>query len=153
MNQSIFFLVFCCATCISFGQPSPRHQFIDPTGTYTLKGERQKREITGNFAEIRVKLIEDSMLAFTMYCNNGYPEYTSGTLIDTVGYFDNQAWYSSPTDKSCQIQFSFHTNGIHIKRVYTDPASTCGFKSGVLPLGFIEKSSSAIPIIQPIKRP
>jgi hypothetical protein len=73
--------------------------------------------------------------------------------VDTVSYSDNKATYSSKFDSSCQIQFSFESDGLSIKTIYTDPYSTCGFEKGVLPLGFIEKSSSSIPVIQHIKRP
>lgn len=153
MIKTNLFLLLYCACHFCFGQRLPGPPFIDPTGTYILKGEKQKGEIIGNFAEIRIKLLEDSLLAFTMYCNKGYPEYKSGSLTDTVGYVDNKAVYSSTSDTSCQIQFTFDLHGLNIKTVYTDPASTCGFGKGVLPLGFIEKSSSSVPIIQRLSRP
>jgi hypothetical protein len=149
----MFLIFFCCTAYLSSGQPSPKSNFIDPTGTYILKGEKQKGEIVGNFGEIRVKLIEDSLLAFTMYWNKGYPEYTPGSLTDTVAYTDNKAVHSSKSDPSCQIQFAFDISGLHIKMIYTDPVSNCGFEKGVLPLGFIEKASSSVPVIQPINRP
>lgn len=153
MNKAIIFLFFSCTTHFCFSQLLSKNTFINPTGTYILKGENQKGEIVGNFAEIRIKLLSDSLLAFTMYCNKGFPDYTSGALIDTVAYIHNSAMYASKLDASCQLQFAFEPDRLHIKIIYTDPASNCGFERGVLPLGFIEKSSSSIPIIQPIIRP
>ena len=151
MNKSILFLLFYCSFHSSFTQPSPR-VFINPTGTYILKGEKNKGEIVGNFAEIRFKLLSDSLLAVTMYCNKGYPEYTSGSLTDTITYSDNRAVLYVKSEPSCQIHFSFSTDGLSIKQIYSDPASTCGFGKGVVPLGFIEKHSSETPVIQSISR-
>jgi hypothetical protein len=152
MNKTILFLLFYCSFHSSFTQPSLR-AFINPTGTYILKGEKNKGEIVGNFAEIRFKLISDSLLAFTMYCNKGYPEYTSGSITDTIAYTDNTATVYVKSEPSCQIHFSFVTEGVTIKQLYSDPASTCGFGKGVIPLGFIEKHSSETPIIQSLARP
>jgi hypothetical protein len=151
MVKSIFLFIYCCAIQSAFGQYSG-HNFIDPTGTYILKGEKQRNEILGNFAEIRIKLLTDSLLAFTMYCNKGYPDYTGGWLTDTISYFDNRAIHFSKIDASCQIQFDFGNDRMHIKTVYTNPSSTCGFEKGVLPLGYIDKYSSVIPIIQSLSR-
>lgn len=152
MSNASLFLLFCCACHFCFAQPS-RPDFLDPTGTYILKGEKQRGEIVGNFAEIRIKLLSDSSIAFTFYFNKGYPDYKSGSLIDTVQYLGNNVMYSSTSDTSCQIQFAFDHEGLHIKTIYTNPSSTCGFEQGVLPLGFIPKSSSSIPIIQRLTRP
>ena len=151
MNKTILILILNFAIYASFSQPSPSF-FLNPTGTYILKGEKHKSEIKGNFAEVRVKLIGDSLLAIAMYCNKGYPEYTSGSFTDTMTYADNRAVHSSKYDPSCQIIFSFDTDGLNIKQVYTDPASTCDLGKGVLPLGFIEKYSSDTPIIQSLSR-
>jgi hypothetical protein len=151
MVKSILLFIYCCAIQSAFGQYSA-YNFINPTGTYILKGEKQKNEILGNFAEIRIKLLTDTLLAFTMYCNKGYPDYTAGSLTDTVSYFDNRAVHLSEIDASCQIQFDFDNHRLHIKTVYTDPFSTCGFEKGVLPLGYIDKYSSVIPIIQSLSR-
>jgi hypothetical protein len=125
---------------------------IDPTGTYILKGEKYKGEIKGNHGEVRIKLLNDSMVAITMYSNKGYPDYTSASFTDTMEYADNRAIHFSKTDPSCQLVFAFDINGLDIKQMYTDPASTCGFEKGTIPLGYIEKYSSAVPVIQPLSR-
>ena len=150
MNKP-FFLVLFFVSHLSFSQSS-RYLLINPTGTYLLKGEKHKGEIFGNFAEVRVKLIDDSLLAIAMYCNTGYPGYNSASFTDTVSYAENRAFYTSKYDTSCQLVFAFEPGGLSIKQIYTDPASTCGFGKGVMPLGFVAKYSSEIPIIQPIAR-
>lgn len=151
MAKILFFIFLACTSQFCFGQPS-RDVFINPTGTYLLKGEKYRHEIKGNYGEIRVKLIGDSIVAVAMYSNNGYPEYTSASFTDTMVYNDNKAIYHSKADPSCQMIFAFDTDGLSIKQVYTDPASTCGFEKGVMPLGFVSKYSSDTPVIQLISR-
>ena len=150
--SKIFLLLFFFG-CLTVGNTQPaRHVFVNPTGTYLLKGEKHKNEIKGNFGEIRVKLLGDSVVALTMYSNKGYPDYSSASFSDTLPYVDNQAIHTSRADPSCQMVFAFETEGLNIKQIYTDPASTCGFEKGVIPLGFISKYSSDIPIIQSLSR-
>jgi hypothetical protein len=151
MKKSILLLLFYCAMHVSYSQPI-RNVIIDPTGTYILKGERYKSEIKGNHGEIRIKLLSDSMVAITMYSNKGYPDYTSASFTDTMQYADNRAIHFSKTDPSCQLVFGFDLNGLNIKQIYTDPASTCGFEKGTIPLGYIAKYSSAVPVIQHLSR-
>jgi hypothetical protein len=150
MDKTIFLLFFCAAH-LSFSQTS-RNLFINPTGTYVLKGEVYKGEIKGNYGEIRVKLLDNSFLAIAMYSNKGFPDYTSASFTDTVVYADNKAVHISKSDPSCQLVFAFETEGLNINQIYTDPGSTCGFGKGVIPFGFIAKYSSDIPIIQPLSR-
>lgn len=151
MKKSTLSLLFYCAMHLSYSQPI-RDGIIDPTGTYVLKGEKYKGEIKGNHGEVRIKLLRDSLVAITMYSNKGYPDYTSASFTDTMEYANNRAIYFSKTDASCQMVFAFDSNGLEIKQVYTDPASTCGFEKGTIPLGYIEKYSSAVPIIQRLSR-
>ena len=150
MNKTLL-LLFFCSVHVSFSQPL-RNVVINPTGTYVLKGEKHKGEIKGNFAEIRVKLIDETLLAISMYSNTGYPDYLSGSFTDTVPYAGNKAVCLSKSDPSCRLVFVFESDGLNIKQIYTDPASTCGFGKGVIPLGFIGKYSSDIPIIQSLSR-
>ncbi len=151
MKKSIFLLLFYWTINFSYGQPA-RNMNIDPTGTYILRGEKYKGEIKGNHGEVRIKLLSDSLVAITMYSNKGYPDYTSASFTDTIEYTNNRAIHFSKTDSSCQIVFAFDMNGLEIKQMYTDPASTCGFEKGTIPLGYIAKYSSAVPIIQPLSR-
>lgn len=151
MSKILFFVFFAGASQVCLGQPA-REAEINPTGTYLFKGEKHRHEIKGHYGEIRVKLVTDSLVALAMYSNNGYPEYSSASFTDTVVYSDNKAVYRSKADPSCQKVFSFEAVGVHIKQIYTNPASTCGFEKGVMPLGFIPKHSSDTPIIQAISR-
>jgi len=151
MIKNLFTIFFLSGFLSVDSQPSPRN-FINPTGTYILKGESHKGEIRGNFAEIRIKLLEDSLLAITLYCNNGYPAYKAGAFTDTLEYAANRSVHQAKSDPSCQIVVSFDTDGLHINQTYTDPLSTCGLEKGVLPLGFIEKHSAAVPVIQLLSR-
>lgn len=151
MFKLILILAFCSALMYSSGQPI-RQMPLNPTGTYILKGENQKGEIKGNFAEIRVKMLDESRLAVSFYSNKGYPEYTSGSFTDTLNYLENKAIHYSKLDTACQIVFEFEVEGLSLTQVYSDPKSTCGFEKGVLPLGFINKYSSVTPLIQAITR-
>ena len=151
MIKAILIIAFCTSLFTSFSQPLRRAP-SDPTGTYILKGENHKGEIKGNFAEIRVKMLGDSLLALSFYSNKGYPEYTSGSFTDTLSYLDNKAIHYLKLDPSCQIVFTFEMEGLNIRQSYTDPSSTCGFEKGVMPLGFVQKYSSDTPIIQLIAR-
>ena len=151
MNKASLFIIFCTLLLSSFSQPW-RQLPLNPTGTYILKGENHRGEIKGNFAEIRIKLLSDSLIALSLYSNKGYPEYTSGSFTDTLKYLDNKAIHHSKLDNDCSIAFDFVIDGLRIKQIYSDPTSTCGFGKGVLPLGFIGKYSSDTPVIQYITR-
>lgn len=151
MLKTLFFIFLACILNLCLGQPS-RNVIINPTGTYLLKGEKFRNEIKGHYGEVRVKLIADTLVAISMYSNNGYPEYSSASFTDTIVYSDNKAVYHSKADPSCQMVFSFDTDGLNIKQIYTDPASTCGFEKGVMPLGFVPKYSSDTPVIQSLSR-
>ena len=55
------------------------HQiFIDPTGTYLLKGEVKKNKIVGHSGEFRVRLLNANTVAMCLYLNKGEPGYESG---------------------------------------------------------------------------
>ncbi|HVS97003.1 MAG TPA: hypothetical protein VHE54_10965, partial [Puia sp.] len=69
--------------------------FVDPTGTYILKGEVKKNKIVGHYGELRVRLLDPGTAAFCFYLNNGYPNYASIALMDTLNYADNRLYYRS----------------------------------------------------------
>lgn len=151
MAKLLSFALLLCSLHLCFGQPS-RNVIINPTGTYVLKGEKYRHEIRGHYGEIRVKLITDSLVAVAMYSNSGYPGYASASFTDTILYTDNKAIYYSKADPSCRMIFEFDVDGVNIKQIYTDPASTCGFGKGVIPLGFTPKYSSYTPVIHSLSR-
>jgi hypothetical protein len=123
-------------------------EFINPTGTYILKGLVEKNLITGHNGEIRVKLLQNNTLALCFYMNNGYPSFQSGAFKDTLAYDDNQAKYIPANDSSCTITFLFNGTSVQLALIYTNPHCTCGFAQGVIRPAVFEKSSGDNPIIQ-----
>ena len=126
--------------------------FIDPTGTYLLKGEVKNGMIVGHSGELRVRLLDTGMVAMCLYVNKGYPGYESGALLDTLRYIDNRFIYTPAGDSSCSIYFAFDLRGVEIFQSLSDPRAGCGFGPGVLIAAVFEKASSDIPIIQDLSR-
>ena len=149
--RSLFILSTAFLTQLFFPHnPPPR--FIDPTGTYVLMGTIKKNRITGHSGEIRVQLLDgqrDSQrIALCFYINKGYPDYESGSFIDTLAYVDSSSRYSPTADPSCAILFNFHHHAVEIAELYADPLSGCGFPKGVLISAVFDKTSADRPIIQ-----
>lgn len=132
---------------ISFTQVR-RTEFIDPTGTYILRGTLHKNKITGHFGELRVKLIDPRTVAVCFYISNGYPNYQSGAILDTLPYINNQIEYRPDADKACQVFFVFTKTAAEIQQAYKMPHAGCGFADGVLVSTFLEKNSDEVPVIQ-----
>ena len=65
------FLLFCLPTKHS---PADVLSFINPTGTYILKGDVKNNNIISHFGELRVHLLDSNTLAFCFYLSNGYPD-------------------------------------------------------------------------------
>jgi hypothetical protein len=122
--------------------------FIDPTGTYLEKGEVKNSKIVGHYGELRVRLLDTSTIALCFYVNNGYPNYESGSFMDTLHFEDNRAIYGPANDTSCRIFFSFQLRSVEVSELLTDPHSGCGFHPGVMIPAVLEKTSSDIPVIQ-----
>lgn len=122
--------------------------FIDPTGTYLLKGEVKNNKIVGHSGELRVRLLDLHTVAITLYLNKGYPGYESGSLVDTAHYEENRIVYAPAGDSSCHIYFVFVKKSVEIYQSITDPHSSCGFRAGVLFPAVYEKISSDIPVIE-----
>jgi hypothetical protein len=122
--------------------------FIDPTGTYLLKGEVKNNVIVGYSGELRIRLLNRHTVALCLYLNKGYPGYESGALVDTLGYKDNKVVYIPTADSSCSVYFSFDKRTVEIFKFLTDPHSGCGFRPGVLVPSIFQKTSSEIPVIQ-----
>ncbi|HXB90744.1 MAG TPA: hypothetical protein VNU72_00580 [Puia sp.] len=125
---------------------------LDPTGTYILKGEVKKNRILGHYGELRVRLLDAGTAAFCFYINNGYPDYASVALMDTIKYEDNRIYYRSLRDSSCSLVLSFYANTMELMEIYSDPQSGCGYGPGVLAPAVFDKSSSEVPIIQDLSR-
>lgn len=128
--------------------PGKVPSFVDPTGTYRLKGIVKNNKVTGHSGEIRVRLLDEHTVALCFYMNSGYPGYKSGSLLDTLGYEENRVAYTPSQDTSCSINFYFEQQKVNLLQVMSDPRSGCGFDPGVFAPVSFPKVSSDIPIIQ-----
>jgi len=126
--------------------------FINPMGTYLLKGEVKNSKIVGHYGEIRVRLLDTGTIALCLYLNEGYPNYESGSLMDTLRYEENRAIYRPGGDSSCIIYFAFGFRSVAISQLLTDPNSGCGFRPGVIIPAIFEKTSSEVPVIQDLSQ-
>ena len=122
--------------------------FINPTGTYLLKGEVKNSKIVGHYGELRVRLLDTNRIALTYYVNKGFPNYEFGSIMDTLHYEDNRAKYKPGNDSSCAIYFEFALRSVEVIKAETDPHSGCGFSPGVMIPAVLDKISSEVPVIQ-----
>jgi hypothetical protein len=121
--------------------------FIDPTGTYTLKGEVRDNKVVSHSGEIRVKLLRPELLTLCFFIDKGYPGYESGSFLDTLQYEGNEAVYTT-RDSSCMLRFYFKPTGVELVHIFSQNARDCGFAPGVLTGAFFRKTSSGVPVIQ-----
>ena len=143
--KNILFLSFFF---LSQGVLDENPEFINPTGTYLLKGEVKNSKIVGHYGELRVRLLDTNRIALSYYVNNGYPNYEFGSVMDTLHYEDNRAIYKPVSDSSCAIYFLFRQRSVEVSREVADLRSACGFGTGVLIPAVLEKTSSEVPVIQ-----
>ena len=128
--------------------PGKTSSFLNPTGTYRLKGAVKNNKITSHSGELRVRLLDEHTVALCFYINAGYPSYSSGSLIDTLSYEDNAIIYQPSKDTSCSVYFYFDPQKVKLMQVMSDPHSGCGFDPGVFVPVVFPKISSDIPVIQ-----
>ena len=128
--------------------PGKTPSFLNPTGTYILKGIVKNNRVTGHSGELRVRLLDDRTVALCFYINSGYPGYRSGSLIDTLSYDNDTAIYQPAQDSACAIYFNFGLRKVGIMKVMSDPRSECGFAPEVLIPITIPMVSSDVPVIQ-----
>jgi hypothetical protein len=141
-------IIFPALLFLTGGLFSGSPDFVNPTGTYILKGEVKNSKITGHYGELRVCLLDSSTIAICFYVNKGYPGYESGSLVDTLHYEENRAIYHPASDSSCVIYFTFDLRSAAISKALTDPHSGCGFSQGVIIPAVFDKTSSEVPVIQ-----
>jgi hypothetical protein len=146
MKFPFLVFVFCCAE--SLGRPAKCQVFIDPTGTYRLKGKVQGGVLTGHSGEIRAKLLNPTRVAISFFIDQGYPQYGTGSFVDTLTYHDNQAEYRPPSDKDCTIIIFFRMKEAEVCQSLLNPRCGCGFAGGVMTSGTFRKSSGDPPLIQ-----
>src|ERR1700733_13169709 len=102
--------------------PGKTPAFLNPTGTYILKGVVKNNRVTGHSGELRVRLLDDHKIALCFYINSGYPGYQSGSLIDTLVYDENNmAIYQPVQDSTCAVYFNFGLRKVEITKVMSDP--------------------------------
>jgi len=121
--------------------------FIDPTGTYILKGNVKKNNITGHFGELRVRLLDSETVAFCFYLSSGYPDYSTATILDTLHYEQNSIRLQPNRDSTCSLVLTFSQSSVDLMKVYKNPATGCGFTPGVIVPATLRKTSSEIPVI------
>lgn len=146
-SLSLFSILLICAPLRVHVLPSSP-TFIDPTGTYILKGVVIKNNITGHFGELRIRLLDKQTAAFCFYLNSGYPDFVSGALMDTLKYDDNRILYRPVNDSSCFLILTFNLRKVDLMEVFSDPHSGCGFAPGVVAPVTFDKISSEVPVIQ-----
>lgn len=146
--SSFFAGALVLVTVLSYGQTN----YVDPTGSYTLKGKRLKNGERANHGEVHVKLIDNSRLAISFYYNKGYPSYNSGSFVDTLDYVDHKAVYTfyepERPGSDCKLIFTFHRNKLNIKHEAEDYNYSCGFGMGVVVSGTMPKTSTRVPEIK-----
>lgn len=149
--RSLFLLPFLAL----YAQPNASVDalaFINPTGTYLLKGEIKRNNITGHFGEMRVRLLDSQTVAFCLYISDGYPNYASAAIMDTLQYEENTIHYRPRRDTTCSLVLTFNLRSVDIMRVITDPHSGCGFTPGILVAATFQKISSEDPVIQDLSQ-
>jgi hypothetical protein len=150
MNKKKCFLALALilVTVLSYGQNS----YVNPTGSYILKGKKLKNDERANHGEVHVILIDNNRLAISFYYNKGYPSYNSGSFVDTLDYVDNKAVYTydepeRPTS-DCKLTFTFHNKKVAIIHEAEDYNYSCGFGMGVVASGIMLKTSAKVPEIK-----
>lgn len=147
------FLLFCVSShhLVIPTSPPPDEAltFINPTGTYILKGDVKKNNITGHFGELRVRLLDSQTVAFCFYLSNGYPDYAAAAMLDTLHYEeDNSIHYRPKRDSTCSLILMFSSRSVELMTIFTDPATSCGFARGIIVPATLQKTSAEIPVIQ-----
>jgi len=127
---------------------------LNPTASYNFdyRAKSKKGDVFGSFGEIKIKLLDSSKVAISLYICKGAPSYNSGSFIDTLKYQKNTLIYKTPKeDSTCRIIFTFSNNGVTLQQFQSKINNGCGFGQGVFADGFYKKISSKIPIIEDIE--
>jgi hypothetical protein len=146
--SSFLALALILVTILSYGQTN----YVNPTGSYILKGKKLKNGERANHGEVQVKLIDKNRLAISFYYNKGYPSYNSGSFVDTLEYVDNKAVYTYDEPErlisDCKLTFTFDKKKVTINHQAEDYNYSCGFGMGVVASGIMPKISARIPEIK-----
>ncbi|MDP4150551.1 MAG: hypothetical protein Q8927_06590 [Bacteroidota bacterium] len=144
MQRPILLLLFACLSGSSFAQKP----FVDPTGTYTLKGDIANHQILGHSGEIRVKLLGSGRVAVSLYINKGYPEYSAATFTDTLAYDQNVARWTPADHPEYTVLIAFSRKEAETMQLFDGEEPRSSFGENVMVSAVFEKSSNEIPVIQ-----
>lgn len=122
--------------------------FIDPTGTYLLKGLLHKGKISGHFGEIRARLIDSAHVLLSFDINQGFPENANGFFSDTLPYNGIESTFIPPADTLCTIVFVFSPQAVETKQWLRDPHCSCGFEKGLMVSARFSRYSAEAPYIR-----
>jgi hypothetical protein len=123
-------------------------KFVDPTGTYLLKGEITKNKIMGHSGEIRVKLLSSKKAAVSFYINKGYPDYAAGSFTDTLHYEENEVRWTPSAFPEYSILIAFKPREAETMQLFDGQDPRSSFGQGVMISAVFEKYSDDAPIIQ-----
>jgi hypothetical protein len=141
-------LLILVITGFSFNPtPDKRDKFIDPTGTYILKGETKRGRIVSHSGEVRIKLLDEHKVGICFFISKGYPGYETGSFVDSLEYDNNRILYK-PEGSGCTVAFWVDEMSLSTEQYFTDPRSACGFPAGVMVSASFEKKSADVPVIQ-----
>jgi hypothetical protein len=112
--------------------------------------KKNKNDVTyGYIVDILIRPILNNKVEVKLYICKGYPNYNSGTIIDTLTIINNKAIYkNSEVDSSCLITFLFFKRGIKVVEISNNYNSGCGFGYAVIADGFYTKKSDKIPTLK-----
>lgn len=124
----------------------PKKKFINPTGTYILKGKQKGNETYGYFGHVYVQYLGKQKVIVKFYLCKGYMSYSSGSFYDTLHYQNNTTVYR-PTeyDSTCKVIFTFYPNRVVVEEQTANFNNGCGFGHGVVANSVFRKKSSRSP--------
>jgi hypothetical protein len=144
MTRFALLLIFALLSRVAPAQKP----FVDPTGTYTLKGDIARHRIIGHSGEIRVKLLGSRQVALSFYINKGYPDYSAGSFTDTVSYAENMARWTPPDHPEYTLIISFSAKEAETMQLFDGEEPRSSFGEDVMVSAVFEKSSSDVPVIK-----
>lgn len=126
-----------------------QRKFINPTGTYILKGKQKGNETYGYFGHVYVQYVAKQKVVVKFYICKGYRSYSSGSFYDTLVYHNNIAVYGpAEYDSTCKITFTFHPNHLVVNEQTANFNNGCGFGHGIVANAVFRKSSSRKPTLK-----
>jgi hypothetical protein len=124
----------------------PKKSFINPTGTYILKGQEKGDETYGYFGHVYVQYVAKRKVVVKFYICKGYMSYSSGRFYDTLLYQNNTAVYGpAEYDSTCKIILRFYPNRVVVDEQTANFNNGCDFGHGVVANAIFRKKTSRSP--------